>query len=66
MSAKILSERLIDLENEGFLSRKVTGDRPIKIEYTLTPKGVSLQEIMTKVNEWAIEHKREILENVPV
>ncbi len=64
MSAKILSERLQELENEGFILRKVTGDRPVRIEYLLSPKGISLQEVMMKLNEWAIEHKTEILDNL--
>lgn len=62
MSAKILSERLKELENEWFIERKIINDRPISVEYTFTPKWESLQWVLMKVNDWAIQNKDLILE----
>lgn len=53
ISARVLSERLKDLEKEGIVKRDVYPETPVRIEYSLTDKGVALKPIMEGIEEWA-------------
>jgi DNA-binding HxlR family transcriptional regulator len=55
MSDRMLSERLKELESEGIVIRTVYPEVPVRIEYTLTDKGKSLQNVMKEVQNWAEE-----------
>ena len=39
ISARVLSVRLKELEEEGFVVRRDFGAMPLRVEYSLTPKG---------------------------
>src|SRR5688572_13263472 len=45
ISPKTLSQRLQELEKEGIVNKKVYAEIPLKVEYSLTPKGLSLRKI---------------------
>src|SRR5579859_8068323 len=45
ISPKTLSQRLQELEKEGIVKKKVFAEIPLHVEYSLTPKGKSLEEI---------------------
>lgn len=53
LSDRLLSERLRDLENEGIVTRTVTPDRPVRIEYHLTEKGQALGSVLDSIGTWA-------------
>jgi DNA-binding HxlR family transcriptional regulator len=53
LSAKLLSERLRDLEAEGIVTREVHAEHPVRIEYTLTAKGRDLVDVIDAVEAWA-------------
>lgn len=53
ISARVLSERLKDLEREGIVKREVYPETPVRIEYSLTEKGLALQPIMDEISKWA-------------
>lgn len=53
LSDKMLSERLKDLEAMGIVIRNVYPDIPVRIEYTLTEKGLALQPVMESIQQWA-------------
>jgi len=53
LSDRLLSERLKDLEAEGLLTRSVTPDTPVLIEYRLTEKGMALCSIVKEIAVWA-------------
>lgn len=59
ISARVLSERLKDLEKEGIVKRQVYPETPVRIEYSLTEKGMALKPIMNEIASWA-EHWVEI------
>lgn len=42
ISPKTLSERLRDLEKQGIVKREAFPEVPIRVEYTLTEKGMAL------------------------
>ncbi|WP_163527714.1 winged helix-turn-helix transcriptional regulator [Halobacillus ihumii] len=53
ISGKVLSDRLKDMEKSGLVKRDVFPETPVRIEYSLTDKGLSLQPIMDDIEKWA-------------
>ena len=52
ISGTMLSERLLDLEDEGLVTKKVYGSVPPKTEYWLTASAKELALIMKQVLSW--------------
>ncbi len=55
LSNRMLSERLRELEAEGIVERVVVPERPVRVEYRLTEKGRSLNEVVESLSRWADE-----------
>ncbi|WP_110111854.1 helix-turn-helix domain-containing protein [Bacillus sp. CGMCC 1.16541] len=55
ISGRVLSERLKDLESEGIVNRQVFPETPVRIEYSLTEKGVALEPLMRHIEKWSQE-----------
>lgn len=55
ISDRMLCERLKELEAEGILSRIVTPDTPVRVEYELTRKGRGLNDAVQALSAWAHE-----------
>ena len=55
LSDRLLSERLQQLEDEGIVERVVLPEKPVRVEYRLTPKGDALAGVVLAVADWA-EH----------
>lgn len=53
LSAKVLSERLKQLEQEGIVQRDVFPDTPVRIEYSLTTMGKSMKPVLDEISHWA-------------
>lgn len=53
LSGKVLSDRLKELEEEGIVTRTVYPEKPVRIEYSLTDKGVELAPILDQIQHWA-------------
>ena len=53
ISDHLLSERLKALEAAEIVSRTVTPDTPVRIEYALTSKGADLAGVVGALAEWA-------------
>lgn len=53
LSDRLLSERLKELEGEGIVERRVQGETPARVEYTLTEKGRALQPAVRALKDWA-------------
>lgn len=49
----MLSERLTDMQEYGIVDRKVICEKPVRIRYSLTEKGLSLAHEMDRLNELA-------------
>jgi DNA-binding HxlR family transcriptional regulator len=52
IALKVLSRHLKELEADGIINRKVYAQVPPKVEYTLTEKGMSLNDVMQLLAEW--------------
>src|SRR5579859_484197 len=52
VSDRILSERLKELEREGIVERHVYPCTPVRVEYSLTPKGRALGPVIEAMELW--------------
>lgn len=53
VSAKVLSQRLKELEQVGLIQRIVYAETPVRIEYILTEMGKSLEPVMLAIEDWS-------------
>jgi DNA-binding HxlR family transcriptional regulator len=53
LSGRLLSERLKDLEDEGIVKREVFPEIPVRIEYSLTEKGLALETVIRGIEKWS-------------
>ena len=54
-NARTLSRVLDDLEEMGFVERRLEEDAPVATYYSLTPKGESLCPVFEEIGAWADE-----------
>jgi DNA-binding HxlR family transcriptional regulator len=54
-SSRTLSRVLDDLQETGFVDRRIEEDAPVATYYSLTEKGLSLCPVFDAVEEWAEE-----------
>lgn len=52
ISPRTLSIRLQELEKCGIISKKVYAEVPLHVEYKLTKKGRSLNEVIGSMRQW--------------
>jgi DNA-binding HxlR family transcriptional regulator len=48
----MLSKRLLELEQEGLVAKKIYGEIPPKVEYSLTDRGKELESILNELERW--------------
>jgi DNA-binding HxlR family transcriptional regulator len=53
VSQKMLTQTLRNLERDGIVSRRVYATVPPKVEYSLTPLGLSLARIVDDLRVWS-------------
>jgi len=52
ISSTVLSQRLLELEREGLVSKKIYSEVPIRVEYSLTIRTKELETILQQLNNW--------------
>lgn len=52
-SPKTITERLKELKKYGLIDRKVFNEIPIRVEYSLTKHGRSLEDIFERISIWS-------------
>jgi DNA-binding HxlR family transcriptional regulator len=66
---KTLTQTLRRLERDGLVARRAYAHVPPRVEYSLTPLGWRLTELLMAIYEWSAEHmphvRRARLELVP-
>lgn len=56
---RVLNEQLKELVQDGVLSKEVFNELPPRVEYSLTPLGEQLVQVLWKLNDWGkvlLEH----------
>ena len=52
-----------ELELNGVLIRTVYETTPVSVEYELSPSGKLITEVLDKMIEWGIEHRKSVLKS---
>ena len=55
-SRKMVNSRLKEMEGMGLLTREVLNDRPIAVQYEITPFGMSALTILARLKAWTEEN----------
>ena len=56
LSDTVLSASLSDLEEKGVVRREIVNDRPLRVEYSLTERGASLEPVLEAMAKWGRVH----------
>ena len=60
ISEKMLSQTLRDLERDGLVTRTVYPVIPPRVEYSVTPLGLTLREPLNALSAWTERHMTEV------
>ncbi|GHF11484.1 hypothetical protein GCM10017786_51570 [Amycolatopsis deserti] len=60
VSQRMLTVTLRHLERDGIISRTVYPVVPPRVDYELTPLGMSLHQVIKSLVTWTEEHQQEI------
>ncbi|WP_462249150.1 winged helix-turn-helix transcriptional regulator [Ferruginibacter sp.] len=58
---KMLSKELRDLEQNQLVKRTVYDTVPVKVEYSLTDYGSSLDKVISELRAWGVQHRKRIM-----
>ncbi|EAY31770.1 transcriptional regulator, MarR family [Microscilla marina ATCC 23134] len=61
ITARMLSKELKELEMNLLVKRHVLDTRPVKVEYEITPYGVSSSKIIQEFYNWGATHRKKIM-----
>lgn len=56
ISSKVLSDSLGDLEEKRLVNREIVSEKPVRVEYSLTETGESLQPVILAMRDWGDEY----------
>jgi DNA-binding HxlR family transcriptional regulator len=62
ISQKMLTQTLRDLERDGLVRREVFPVIPLRVEYSLTALGRTLEEPLRALSAWSERHMKEVQE----
>jgi DNA-binding HxlR family transcriptional regulator len=57
ISSTVLADRLLEMEREGLISKKIYLEIPPRVEYRLTARARELGTILRDLGEWALRWK---------
>ena len=60
VSPKMLTQTLRGLERDGLVTREITPEVPVRVDYELTELGRSLLPVMKAVKTWAEAHMDDV------
>ena len=63
VSQKMLTQTLRALERDGLVTRTVTPTVPVTVSYELTALGLSLQQVMLGIKDWAEANMDQVFES---
>lgn len=56
VSSKVLSDALDDLKEKRLVNREIVNEKPVRVEYSLTELGRSLEPVIFSIRDWGIEY----------
>ena len=56
ISSKVLSDSLDDLEEKQLVDREIISEKPVRVQYSLTDHGHSLEPVIFAMRDWGLEH----------
>jgi DNA-binding HxlR family transcriptional regulator len=56
VTKKVLTQQLRDMERDGIVARTVYPEVPPKVEYAITPLGLSLKPVVEAMHQWGLGH----------
>jgi DNA-binding HxlR family transcriptional regulator/DNA-binding response OmpR family regulator len=59
ISAKVLTDALEEQRDNGLVDRREISQRPLRVEYSLTPKGEDLRTAIQSLADWGERHLAE-------
>lgn len=57
ISEKVLTQQLRQMEADGLVSRHDYDEVPLRVEYAITPLGLSLNDAVTAMSKWGKHHE---------
>lgn len=63
ISKKVLTDNLRALEEDGLIEREVFAEVPPRVEYSLSPLGMSLKPVLDSMKQWGAEYKDSLPQN---
>lgn len=60
ISDKMLTTQLRQLEEDGYILRKVYAEVPPKTEYSLTPQGLAIMQLITAIRNYGLKMMEEV------
>lgn len=61
ITPRMLSKELKDLEMNGIVKRTVFDTIPVSVEYELSNSGKSIGDVLDKMLEWGMQHRKSVL-----
>ena len=61
ITPRMLSKELKELELNGIVKRIVRDTTPVTVEYELTDSAKSIGEVLDKMLEWGLQHRKAVL-----
>ena len=56
ISSKVLSENLDSMQEKGLVEREEISEKPVRVRYSLTSEGESLEPVISEMMAWGREH----------
>lgn len=56
LTAKVLSQRLKDMEEEGIINKSIVNTNPVEIEYSLTEQGWDLKKVLFELSMYGAKY----------
>lgn len=60
LSQKVLIQQLRALEEHGMVYRQTGAEEPQRVDYALTPLGMSLKPLISQLYDWGRQHAEEV------
>ena len=60
VTQRMLTNQLRELEEDNIIARKIYAQVPPKVEYSLTPIGISLKPVLEELKKWGLGYVKEM------